>query len=139
MRLSRLEPSDTDQLFQWLHEADELAQARGHADGLSGTAQDLPILQALFAQSPDTALTPEQLHALSAALGRILLHEQEGSDWAIVQGEQQRGYAIRRMGTLHWISPEAVLRSHLRGKAALDLRRVFAYMRDLLDPRARMH
>ena len=135
MRLFHLEPSDTQQLAQWLQQADALVLAQGGSDVLSGTLQDLPILQNLIAQHP-AAPTPEQLHAVSAALGRVLLHEQAGSEWAIVQGVHQRGYAIRRMGTLHWVSPEGALRTHLHGGARLDLRQLFASLCERLNPPA---
>ncbi|HML80205.1 MAG TPA: DUF3806 domain-containing protein [Thiomonas arsenitoxydans] len=135
MRLFHLEPSDTQQLAQWLQQADALVLAQGGGDVLSGTLQDLPILQNLIAQHL-AAPTPEQLHAVSAALGRVLLHEQAGSEWAIVQGVHQRGYAIRRMGTLHWVSPEGALRSHLHGGARLDLRHLFASLCERLNPPA---
>ena len=135
MRLFHLEPSDTQQLAQWLQQADALVLAQGGSDVLSGTLQDLPILQDIIAQHL-AALTPEQRHAVSAALGRVLLHEQAGSEWAIVQGVHQRGYAVRRMGTLHWVSPEGALRSHLHGGARLDLRQLFASLCERLNPSA---
>ena len=136
MRLFHLEPSDTQQLAQWLQQADALVLAQGRGDVLSGTLQDLPLLQDVIAQASSAALTPEQLHAVSAALGHVLLHEQAGSEWAIVQGVHQRGYAVRRMGTLHWVSPEGALRSHLHGGARLDLRQLFASLCERLNPSA---
>ena len=136
MRLFHFEPSDTQQLAQWLQQADALVLAQGRGDVLSGTLQDLPLLQDVIAQASSAALTPEQLHAVSAALGRVLLHEQAGSEWAIVQGVHQRGYAVRRMGTLHWVSPEGALRSHLHGGAKLDLRQLFSSLCERLNPSA---
>ncbi len=136
MRLFNLEPPDVQQLTQALQEADRLAQACCEGHLLSGTLQDLPILQRVIEQFPAHTLNPQQVQAIAAALGRVLLHEQEGADWVIVQGAHQRGFAIRRLGTLHWISPQGALCSHLHGQAAPNLRRVFASMKERLNPPA---
>lgn len=136
MRLFNLEPPDVQQLAQALLEADALAQACCEGHLLSGTQQDLPILQQVIEQLHAPALTPQQVRAISAAMGRVLLHQQDGSEWGIVQGAHQRGFAIRRLGTLHWISPEGALRSHLHGQATPNLQRLFASMLERLNPPA---
>ena len=136
MRLFNLEPSDSQQLAQALLEADALAQSCCDGHLLSGTLQDLPILQQVIDRLHAPALNPQQVRAIAAALGRVLLHQQDGSDWGIVQGAHQRGLAIRRLGTLHWISPEGALRSHLHGQATPNLQRLFASMLERLNPPA---
>jgi len=136
MRLFNLEPSDSQQLAQALLEADALAQACCDGHLLSGTLQDLPLLQQVIDRTTAHALSPQQVRAIAAALGRVLLHQQPGSDWGIVQGAHQRGFAIRRIGTLHWVSPEGTLRSHLHGQAAPNLQRLFSSMMERLNPPA---
>ena len=136
MRLFNLQPSDSLQLGHILQEADALAQACGDGELLSGTLQDLPVLQQTIDRSPAHALSPQQVRAIAAALGRVLLHQQPGSDWVIVQGAQQRGFAIRRIGTLHWVSPEGALRSHLHGQSAPNLQHLFSSMMERLNPPA---
>jgi len=136
MRFFNLEPPDVQQLTLALLEADRLAQACCDGHLLSGTLQDLPILQQVIDQFPTHTLNPQQVQAIAAALGRVLLHQQEGGDWVIVQGAYQRGFAILRLGTLHWISPEGALRSHLHGQAKPNLQRLFASMMERLNPPA---
>lgn len=136
MHLFNLEPSDSHQLAQCLQEADVLVSACSHGDLLCGTMQDLQVLQGVIDRITPQALKPQQLKAISGALGRVLLHEQSGSDWGVVQGAHQRGFAIRRVGTLHWISPEGALRSHLHGQAAPNLQHLFASMLERLNPPA---
>ncbi|OYV31617.1 MAG: hypothetical protein B7Z79_02190 [Thiomonas sp. 20-64-9] len=134
MRFFDLEPADSRQLAQELLEADALAQTCCAADLLGGSQHDLPLLQQIIECMP--ALDTAQVRAIAAALGRVLLLSQPGSEWAVVQGVQRRGLAIRRIGTLHWISPEGALRSHLHGQAATDLQRLHASMLERLNPPA---
>ncbi|MGC9162875.1 MAG: DUF3806 domain-containing protein [Thiomonas sp.] len=134
MQLADLEPADSRQLAQDLLAADALVQRCCDAELLSGSQHDLPLLQRTLAQlgTPDAA----QLRAIAAALGRVLLHSQPGSEWVVVRGARQRGLAVRRCGTLHWVSPEGALRSHLQSQRSADLQGLHAMLLARLNPPA---
>lgn len=136
MRLFNLDPADSRQLAQELREAEALVQGCCQAAVLSGSQHDLPLLQQVIARLPASTLAGEPVQAIAAALGQVLLQSQSGSEWVVVQGAQRRGLAIRRIGTLHWISPEGALRSHLHGQAVPDLQRLHASMLERLNPPA---
>lgn len=128
MRLFHLEPTDSRQLAQELLDAEVLVR--------TCCGDDLPLLQQVIENIPAPVLDTEQVQALAAALGRVLLQSQPGSDWVVVQGVHRRGLAIRRIGTMHWISPEGALLSHLHGQAEPDLQRLHASMLERLNPPA---
>ncbi|CUA93423.1 DUF3806 domain-containing protein [Thiomonas bhubaneswarensis] len=135
MRLSHLEPSDRTQLDALLRQADALVQDRCDGATLCGTQLDVPTLQQLLARCTPHELSPEQERAVAAALGRVVQHDQLDGDWVIVEGAHQRGFAIRRPGTLNWVSPEGALRSHLHGRAQPDLPRLYHALVARLNPR----
>lgn len=136
MRLFHLEATDSRQLAQELQDAEVLVRTCCGDDLLSGSQHDLPLLQQVIENIPAPVLDTEQVQALAAALGRVLLQSQPGSDWVVVQGVHRRGLAIRRIGTMHWISPEGALLSHLHGQAEPDLQRLHASMLERLNPPA---
>lgn len=137
MRLSSPDHADFRQLAQWLHAADALVEHHSDGEMLSGSStHDLPLIQRVLDAHPAQTLQPGAVQALAVALGRALLHAHDCCDWVIVEGARHRGFALRRAGTLLWVSPHGSLYAHLQAHAKADAAQVLAQMAQRLNPPA---
>lgn len=125
-------PDDIDRIALFLVHAAELVQ-KAIGETLTSTPGDLDLIQRTLETGAPAKDATYSLQALGAAFGEVLVGENDGYDWWMVQDEYGRDPAIRYRETNLLVFPQTMIAKRVEDGQPVAVRELYADLKSRLD------